>query len=104
GHMFFAAVNYRQQAFGGNTQGRIDNLPGSTIAASFVSELEEQKNHRNLITPPGVDLTPLLARGNAILLAWGGGYRASKPMNRFTARRSQQNTLFRVSQPLLAAE
>lgn len=100
GHMFFEAVNYRQQAFGGNLQGNIENLPGSTTAASFVSQLDSEGSHRNLITPPGLDLTPLLRRDDAILLAWGPGFPASKPMNRFTARRAQQNTLFRITQPL----
>jgi hypothetical protein len=55
---------------------------------------------RQFIAPPGLDLSPLLARGNAVLLAWAPDYSPVKPMRQFTPRRSHQNTLWRVAVPV----
>jgi hypothetical protein len=44
-----------------------------------------------------MDLSPLIDRGEAVLLAWAADYALVKPMNRFSARRSRHDTLLRVA-------
>jgi len=100
GH-FRQAVSQRQQAFGKNTQ-QIYDIPNSTIAASFISQAREPQsqqsyNNPNFLTPQGMDLSPLVERGDAILLAWAPDYSMAKPMNRFSARRTRHDTLLRVA-------
>jgi hypothetical protein len=104
---FQQAVNQRQQAFGGNTP-QIFDIANSTMAASFISQTRDPQafqnpqqaynyNNGNFIAPQGMDLSPLLDRGDAVLLAWADDFSLVKPMNRFTARRSHQDTLLRVA-------
>ena len=88
----------RQQAFGSTGGGRILNLPDSTVAVSFISNLEQQR----FISPPGLDLSPLLDHGNAVLLAWESGYSPIPPLNQFPTRRGQKDTLWRMSVPINA--
>ena len=98
---FQQAVNQRQQAFGGNTV-QIYDMPNSTMAASFISQIRDPQaqqsyNNPNFLTPHGMDLSPLVERGDAVLLAWAADYSPIKPMNRFSARRNRRDTLLRVA-------
>lgn len=99
---FQQAVSQRQQAFGGNSH-PIYDIPNSTIAASFLSEMRDSQtpsqpyNPGTFVTPQGMDLAPLVERGDALLLAWAPDYSLVKPMNRFSARRSRHDTLLRVA-------
>jgi hypothetical protein len=52
------------------------------------------------IAPPGLDLSSVAAHGNAVLLAWAADYSPVKTLRRFSPRRSQQNTLWRVAVPI----
>jgi hypothetical protein len=68
---FQQAVSQRQQAFGGNAV-QIYDIPNSTIAASFISQIREPQvqqpyNNPNYMAPQGMDLSPLLDRGDAVL-------------------------------------
>jgi hypothetical protein len=67
------------------------------VAISFISHLPDER----FITPPGMDLSPLLAQGNAVLLAWESGYSPIKPINQFPTRRSHKDTLWRISTPVV---
>jgi hypothetical protein len=99
GSHFSKAVSDRRQAFGGNTV-QISDIPHSTMAASFISQMEPQNqppNNANFIAPQGMDLSPLLERGQAVLLAWAPDYAPAKPLNRFSARRTHRDTLLRVA-------
>ena len=49
---------------------------------------------------PGLDLSAALNHGQAVLLAWASGYSPIRPMNQFTPRRSQRDTLWRVVVPV----
>ncbi len=99
---FQQAVNQRQQAFGENRT-FIENAVPATMAASFISQYDSRVNQPgaynpgSFITPPGFDLTPLMERGDAVLLAWAADYAPVKGINRFTARRSHRDTLLRVA-------
>jgi len=100
---FQQAVNQRQQAFGGNAP-QIYDIPHSTMAASFISQIHDPQvqqqpynNNPNFLAPQGMDLSPLIERGEAVLLAWAADYALVKSMNRFSARRSRHDTLLRVA-------
>lgn len=93
GSGFQNAANQRQRAFGASGGGRIDDLPNSSMAISFISHLSEER----FLTPPGLDLSSLLTQGNAVLLAWEPNYSPIKPINLFPTRRSHKDTLWRIT-------
>jgi hypothetical protein len=96
--IFQSAVQQRQRAFGGGESGFIDDLPQSAMIASFGATLEPQQTYAGrFITPGTLDLTRLLERGDAVLLAWAPNWAPVKPMNHFAAKRGRHDTLVRVS-------
>ena len=103
---FEPAVQQRQRTFGGSGSGRLDDLPNGSMAASFLSRLRltqqpaYQYSQRQFIAPPGLDLSAVVGRGHAVLLAWAADYAPVKTMRQFTPRRSHQNTLWRVTIPV----
>jgi hypothetical protein len=101
GSEFRTAVQGRQKTFGGAESGRIDDLANGSIAASFLSHLGGRRDAMaRFIAPPGLDLSDIVDRGNAVLLAWAADYSPVKPLRQFTPRRSQKNTLWRVAVPI----
>jgi hypothetical protein len=98
---FQNVVQQRQRALGDN-RAALTDVPRSAMAATFISLWNEvqQNNYWNFVTTPGVDLAGLVERGDAVLLAWMPGYAPVPPLNRFNPRRSQRDTLLRVSVPL----
>ena len=96
GSGFQNAANQRQRAFGATGGGRIDDLSNSSTAISFISHLSDER----FITPPGLDLSPLLEQGNAVLLAWEPDFSPIKPINLFPTRRSHKDTLWRIAAPV----
>ncbi|HOX59612.1 MAG TPA: hypothetical protein P5205_21285 [Candidatus Paceibacterota bacterium] len=101
GAAFQSAVSARQRTFGSRGSEHIDDLANGTMAASFLSQMSRTSDSmRHFITPPGLDLSPLAERGNAVLLAWAADYAPVKPMRQFTPRRTLRNTLWRVSLPV----
>jgi len=110
GH-FMQMVNQRQAAFGYNEQWRISDVVRSAAAASFVSRTQPYSSRAGqqqpyyggynfAMTPPGFDLYDLVRRGDAVLLAWAPGYGVARPINQFSARRGQRDSLLRVSVPM----
>jgi hypothetical protein len=93
---FQDAVQQRQYAFGNSSGGRIEDLPGSSMALSFLSTGGLQ----NFETTPGLDLSSLPEQGQAVLLAWETDYSPVKPINLFPTRRSHKDTLWRVAIPI----
>jgi hypothetical protein len=99
--VFQEAAMSRQRAFGASTSGHIGDLPNSTVAASFVSQMNRRDNYAfNYIAPPGVDLTSVVEHGNAVLFAWAGDFSPVKNMNQFSPRRTHRDTLWRFAVPL----
>ena len=49
------------------------------------------------IAPPGLDLSGVVERGNAVLFAWAEDYSPIKPMHQFNPKRAHKNTMFRVA-------
>ncbi len=98
GSSFREAVNARQRALGASESGQISDLPDSSMAASFLSQLSQSQDYNNtFIAPPGLDLSPTLDQGGAVLLAWADNYSPVKPLYQFTPRRSHKSTLWRLA-------
>lgn len=98
GSNFQVASTQRQRAFGNNS--RIDDLPNSSMAVSFISSMPQDQGHSMFISPPGLDLSGLIEQGNAVLLAWESDYSPIQPINQFPTRRSHKDTLWRMSVPV----
>ena len=96
GSGFQTAIQSRQRAFGASESGRIADLPNSTVAASFLSQLARQ-NNLNFLAQPGLDLSPIIEHGGAVLFAWTADYSPIKPMHKFSPRRQHRDTLWRVT-------
>jgi hypothetical protein len=92
-------VQERRSAFGASEGGRLTDLPGCSSAVSFLSHLNGNQNHNNLVGAASFDLSGAAERGNAILLAWVPGPGPIKPLNKFSPRRTQINTLWRMTLP-----
>jgi hypothetical protein len=97
GSNFQTAIGSRRQAFGAIENAQISDLPNSSVAASFLSQLSPMQNYVNsFLSPPGLDLSPVVERGGAILFAWEDDYSPVKPIYQFSPRRSHRHTLWRV--------
>lgn len=100
-----SAVQQRQQQFGGEESGRINDAFVGAMTASFIS-LQGDRNPEqpgnyypyqgNFVTSPGFDLSPQIQRGDAVLLAWLPDQTLVAPLNKFTPRHSKKDTLLRV--------
>ncbi len=95
GSQFQHVVQQRQYAFGASSGGRLDDLPNASMAASFVTQASRGQG-MNFVATPGLDLSRLVERGNAVLLAWSPDYSPVPGMNQFKSRRSAHHTLWRV--------
>lgn len=92
-------VQSRQNVFGETERARLEDLPNSAVAASFVSQLSARRGFMQggFIAPPGLDISGVVAHGGAVVLAWAGDYSPIQPMYRFTPRRSHRDTLWRLA-------
>jgi len=104
GGSFQVAAQSRQRAFGATESGHIGDLPNTTVAVSFLTQLDRHNNNYmfNFIAPPGLDLSSVVEHGNAVLFAWAGDYSPVKPMNQFSPRRIHRDTLWRFAVPVLS--
>ncbi|HWN97034.1 MAG TPA: hypothetical protein VNT99_18535, partial [Methylomirabilota bacterium] len=102
---FAQVVQQRQNQFGAQQAGRLDEIFKSTTAASFLNVADtstggQQGNPvywNRFATPPGFDLTPLMQRGDAVLLAWMPGDTIVPALNQFSPRYSRKDTVLRVA-------
>ena len=101
--MFAHAANGRQQAFGENRL-YIPDVPRSVMAASLVGYYSgnrpDMPGMGQFVTPPGLDLSPLLTRGNAVFMAWVEDYAPIKPIYKFNPLRNHKDTLLRLTIPV----
>ncbi|MHB1309239.1 MAG: hypothetical protein ACYC23_19345 [Limisphaerales bacterium] len=102
GARFTEVASRRGQAFGSDQSSRLQLNPLNLIAASFIGQLGMYAGQsRNFVYPQDFELSPLLRRGDAVLLAWDPGHGAStSPLRRFDAPRTSQNTLYRLAIPM----
>lgn len=96
---FQMAVRARQRAFGMAETGWLDLELRNLVALSFLQRGPTgAPGLRQWIYPPGLELSPLLDRGQAVLLAWQPGVGPvsrswlARPVNRMG-----QNTLYRLA-------
>ena len=110
-NQFNQVVQQRQNQFGGGGTGHIDDVFNSAIAASFLSVTmtgsdpnQPQFNNNNyysrFVSPPGFDLTSVMQRGDAVLVAWMPGETLTPTLNKFTPRYSRKDTVLRVAIPM----
>lgn len=100
GSKFFQAAQVRRQTFGSSRQ-LVWDLPNATMAACFISQLNESGNNYQRFIPPGtLDLSELAESDQVVLLAWDGDHSFTPKLNQFEPRRHSQNTLLRVVAPL----
>jgi hypothetical protein len=105
GQSFATAAHQRQGAFGASEAGRLEDLPNSTMAVSFLSRLSGTDNYMGrFIAPPGLDLWQAVQHGNAVFLAWEEDFSPIKQMHQFSPKRSHKNTLWRVTVPVVRRE
>lgn len=99
---FQNAAQQRQYAFGNENARRMELNSSNVTAISFISHLAPSgPNQRLFVYPAGLDVSSLVERGDAVLLAWVPDYSpAAQPLNRFKTVRSQRNSLFRVAIPV----
>jgi hypothetical protein len=97
-------VQRRQQAFGDDRSRWLELDSTNVTAATFVGQLPGPGNNQRLfVYPAGLELSPLLEHGSAVLLAWDAGHAPVPSMKRFKTVRSQQNTMYRLAIPLGAS-
>lgn len=94
---FLNAVQSRRYAFGRMGSGRIDDLVDSSMAVSFLGSAVTPANQNRFIMSPGLDLSPVVEQGDAVLLAWAEAYAPVPKLYNFVPRRSQRHTLWRCS-------
>ena len=97
---FRSAVETRNSTFG-NNRNSIPDLAAGAVAASFLTYVNRSgsQSWNNFTGPASLDLSRFATDGYAILLAWVPDYSPSE-LNRFSARRTHRNTLFRLVVPL----
>lgn len=100
GQFFQRAVEMRRSSFEGGGGGHIEDRPLTATAASFISYLEAQPNQRSFIAPPGLDLTPQVERGDAVIFAWAANHGFGEKINAFQPPRFQQDSLLRLTVPV----
>jgi hypothetical protein len=105
GQQFYNAVQSRRQAFGRDQRSRLPLAPASIVAASFIRYVQGvEPFQRSFIYPAGLDLSQLVARGDAVILAWdAGGSHAGSPLRRFNPPRTTQNAMLRLAVPVKKA-
>ena len=101
GQFFQRAVELRRSPIGESGGGHIEDRPLTATVASFISYLEApQHMQRSFISPPGIDLTPQVERGDAVVFAWVEGYSFAEKLNDFQPPRFKQDTLLRLTVPV----
>ena len=96
----FSAAQSRGQAFGRTKSGHLEDKKNGVVAASFLSQLNRQQGYQSFSSPPGLDLSPVIDHGQAVLFAWAENYSPVAGMNQFTPRRIHRDTMWRVSVPI----
>jgi hypothetical protein len=96
---FINAIQSRRQALGQDV--RLSKTFENAIAVSLVSRPEDfVQNNQFFLAPRGMDVSPLLDRGDAVLFAWAADHSVTSPIHRFTPRRTHRDTLLRLAIPV----
>jgi hypothetical protein len=96
-------VRQRRHAFGREGAGQLDRNLDPVIQGSFADRAGSGPgvdSDEGFSTPAGFDLSPLLARDEAVLFAWSTGQTLAPPIHRFSPRRQQRDTILRTVLPV----
>lgn len=98
---FTQVAGRRNEVFGGgNAVEHIDQWAEASIAASFTQHTAGgDTSSRQFIWAPTFDLTPLVERGDVVILAYLPGESLVPALNQFTAIRQAKGTLVRLVLP-----
>ena len=97
--LFHGVANRRNEVFGGgNGEEHIDNWPGASVAASLIRRMatHDGEGARSFVWPPGLDLSPLVDRGDVVVMAFAPNDSVIPPVNRFDAIWKKRSTLYRL--------
>ena len=100
--MFLTAAEARRNSFG-NNETDISDIAAGSMAASFLSQVNQSVNNewQTFSGPDDLDLSRYIAPGYGILLAWDPDDTLTTALNRFPVKRSHRNTLLRLVVPTL---
>lgn len=123
GARFQNAAMSRNQAFGRMQESRLDLTPDNAVAVSFISMMGSRRQQqsgivgppgtvsqagppqRGFVSPPGQELGNLLAKGDAVVMAWDAGQSpVANPLLRSKAPRANRNNMYRLAVPVTRAE
>jgi hypothetical protein len=101
GGNFANAAQSRRNSFGNNERS-ITDLATSSMAVSFLSQVNNQQPNtwQTFSGPDGLDLSRYAESGYGILLAWDPDHALNAPLNRFSVKRTHRNTLLRLVVPV----
>jgi hypothetical protein len=99
GTEFQGKVQNRRNPLGDASSGQLENPSLMSVVASFASYLQPGPHQRGFVSPPGLDLTSLVERGDGILLAWDANHSFANPINQFRPIRERRNSLLRLAIP-----
>ena len=99
-----SVVMARQQQFGRQYAGHVTDIFNNTAAVSFLGATNPEANQNQqpfgyygrFVAPRGFDLTPLLRREHAILIAFAPGESIVPALNKFSPRHSRTDTVYRI--------
>jgi hypothetical protein len=98
GIYFRGAIDRRRNPLGDTSGGQLEDRPLTATVASFISHLNEAGiSGRNFISPAGMDLTPQVERGDAVIFAWLPNFGFEEKVNQFNPPRYRRDTLLRLS-------
>jgi hypothetical protein len=103
---FAQHAQMRQRAFGSSVEQWVDLTPENLLAVSFLgyAQTRNSGNQRQFISPAGAEVTPLLGRDRALVLAWVEDFAPVTSLRQFSAVRNSRNTLLRLAVPLVTAQ
>lgn len=94
---FQGVASRRGEVFGGQGEEHIDNWPGAAVAASLTRAVSgNDEGQRHFVWPPGLDLSPLVERGDVVILAFAPNDSVLPAVNRFAATRQSRSSLYRL--------
>jgi hypothetical protein len=100
--IFSQVSGRRSEVFGGGGGGaeHIDDWAGASVAASFTQHTAAgDPSSRQFIWPPTFDLSPVVERGDVVILAYLPGDSLVPAMNQFPVLRQAKGTLVRLVIP-----
>ncbi|MDB6036624.1 MAG: hypothetical protein JWM99_465 [Verrucomicrobiales bacterium] len=101
GGSFPHAVGARRNAFGDDSARHLENRPLVATVVSLGKHLAgNQSNFQRFVSPPGLDISASLDKGDAILFAFDPGHAYAKPINQFTPKRVRRDSLLRLVIPV----